>query len=85
MAQVLEDLKEKMIGYKNCLLKNVLKIKIKGCGKIVDECAECQEDLCFLNSLIAGLQVAIDNDDEQSSLRIAHEIEKICESCYNCS
>lgn len=84
MAQVLENIKQKVYKYKKCLLEKTLKISIKGCDEKKDECVECQDDLCLLNSLINGLEIAIENQDEDSAIKIVSEIEKMCKPCHNC-
>ena len=72
------------IKYHECLLNRVLKIDIKDCNEIINNCDNCNKNILFLSTLINSLNSTIKFAFYEEAIRITEVLEDICDTCHTC-
>ena len=72
------------IKYHNCLLERVLKLEIKGCEEIKDECEDCNQNLPFINTLLSSLNLSLQFAHYEEAIKIVKMLDDMCDICHTC-
>lgn len=72
------------IKYHNCLLERVLKVEIKGCEEIKDECEDCNKNLPFISTLLTSLNLAMSFAHYEEVIKIIKMLDDMCDICHTC-
>ncbi len=73
-----------LYSYKKSLLDKALSVQISGCNDVVDNCQECKENLCYIQTMISALEVAIQSKDFGAVTKVAKELDKHISLCHSC-